>query len=87
MIYVHGVIPDITAIVADGEAQPLLTGWHVNSDVYIVGLDGYRVHPAAPYNVIAGADTYYYRFDDEAQWLAVAEEFNLITEVSNGGTL
>jgi hypothetical protein len=59
---------------ADGEllSEPVqLEGFHVNSDEPFVGLDQYKVTPVTPQFVIAGIETFFYTFPDEAFWLSL----------------
>jgi len=56
---------------ADGEmiAEPVqIDGFHINTDEPVLDLpDGIQVHPVTPQFVIAGIETYHYKFESEEQ--------------------
>lgn len=45
----------------------LLSGFHINSTKYLLGLDDYLVSPETPRREFAGIDTIYYTFESEDQ--------------------
>lgn len=49
----------------------LVDGWHINATDVVKGWDKYRVEPKTPYMQIGGVKTVFYRFKDEAEFVAV----------------
>lgn len=64
------LIGKLVKVISDHPTNPVveeLPGYHVNSTRLIPGMSAYRITPATPSRVFAGAQTFYYRFADEAQ--------------------
>ncbi|VVP01411.1 hypothetical protein PS862_02867 [Pseudomonas fluorescens] len=54
------------------------SGWHVNMTELVPELEQYRVFPAQPYRVYAGAETVFLRFADEGEWLNTAGALGIL---------
>jgi hypothetical protein len=51
-----------------------LPGWHVNSPRPVAGWESYQVEPSAPRRVFAGHPTFFYVFDNQEAFEALANQ-------------
>lgn len=68
-LYIIGTIYDIDNTDPENPIAAPVDGWHVNSTEQLEGLEDYLVTPTVPRVVFAGVETWFYRFDSEAQAL------------------
>ena len=68
-IYWYGKIP----VVASDESVTWLKGYHCNSIEPLLIPESYKRDPSSPYIALLGADSFFYEFKDE-------EEFMLLTK-------
>lgn len=61
----------------DVPEMALLPGWHVNYWEPVPAWSDYEVTPSTPNRMYAGHVTFYYRFADEAEFMAKAKEAGL----------
>lgn len=71
----------------EGGPATALPGWHVNAPWPVAGWDAWRVTPATPRRVFAGAATVCYTFADEAEFLAALETADLSPPVPVPGSV
>jgi len=57
-----------------------VAGWHVNYWKPVAEWEDYVVTPSSPSRMYAGHETFYYRFADEAEFIAKAKEAGLWAE-------
>lgn len=77
---VVGKIVDTTNIYDDEGAllkEPVyIEGWHVNMPVLVPELISFQVFPPYPQRVYSGAETFFYKFYSEDQWLILLDELS-----------
>jgi hypothetical protein len=61
-------------VINDDETVTTLSGWHVNSSAPVSGWEQWQVHPNHKVRVFAGAETYCYVFQSQAQANELIEE-------------
>lgn len=52
-----------------------IDGWYVNMPYEYPDVAQYEVFPEEPQRVYSGAETFFYKFDSEEQWLSIVAEW------------